>query len=175
MKSSTAQSVTLTNTGNIALSITSIDLGGSTFSLSGLSKGVSISPDQKLEFQVWFHPTTSGNAAQTLTIGSSSLPSPIQIAVSGSASNSVSEAAPAHSVTLDWQPGPASVEGYYVYRGTLSGGPYARISTSLVTESIYKDTTVEGGGHYFYVVTSVKKNGNESAYSSEVAVNIPSP
>src|SRR5438105_449168 len=144
VKSSTAQSVTLTNTGNISVSITSVDLGGSAFSLSGLSKGVSISPDQKLEFQVWFHPSTSGNAAQTLTIGSSSLSRPIQVAVSGSASNSVSEpAAPTHSVTLNWEPGPASVEGYYVYRGSVSGGPYQRITSGLVTSTSYKDTTVE--------------------------------
>ena len=177
VKSSTSQSVTLTNTGNVSIAINSIGLAGSAFSLSGLSKGVSLAPDQQLQFQVWFHPAAAGSAAQTLTINSSSLPAPVKIAFSGSAANSATEptARPAHSVTLNWEPGPSSIEGYYVYRSDVSGGPYQRISSALVTSPTYTDTTVQGGGHYFYVVTSVKKNGEESPYSNEVDVTIPSP
>jgi hypothetical protein len=176
VKSSTSQSITLTNSGNVSVSLSSIDLGNSAFSLSGLSKGVSLAPDQQLQFQVWFRPAAAGSAAQTLTINSSSLPAPIKIAFSGSASNSATEPTtpPAHSVTLSWEAGPSSVEGYYVYRSEVSGGPYQRITSSLVPSPTYRDTTVQDGGHYFYVVTSVKKNGDESAYSNEVVVNIPS-
>jgi hypothetical protein len=176
VKSSTSESVILTNTGNVSIALTSINLAGSAFSLSGLSNGVSLAPDQRLQFQVWFRPAAAGSTAQTLTINSSSLPAPVKIAFSGSASNSATEptARQAHSVTLNWEPGPSSVEGYYVYRSDVSGGPYQRI-TSIVTLPTYTDTAVQGGGHYFYVVTSVKKNGEESAYSNEVAVNIPDP
>ena len=176
VKSSTSQSVTLTNNGNISMSLSSVDLPGSVFSVSGLSKGVSLAPGQQLQFHVWFRPAAAGASAQTLTINSSSLPTPLIIAFSGSASNSVTEpTAPTHSVTLNWEAGPSSVEGYNVYRSEVSGGPYQRINSSLVTSPTYVDTTVQSGGHYFYVVTSLKKNGDESAYSNEVAVNIPSP
>jgi len=177
VKSSTSQSVTLTNNGNISISLSSISLPSSAFSLSGLSNGVSLAPAQQLQFQVWFRPAAAGSAAQTLTLNSSSLPAPVKIAFSGSASNSVTEptAPPAHSVILNWEAGPSSVEGYYVYRSEVSGGPYQRITSSLVTSPTYTDTTVQSGGHYFYVVTSAKKNGDESTYSNEVAVNIPSP
>ena len=177
VKSSTSESIALTNTGNVSISLSSIDLAGSAFSLSGLSKGVSLAPDQQLHFQVWFRPAATGHAAQTLTINSSSLSAPLKIAFSGSASNSATEpTAPAtHSVTLNWQAGPSSVEGYNVYRSEVSGGPYQRITSSPVTSPTYTDSTVQSGGHYFYVVTSVKKNGEESAYSNEVAVIIPSP
>ena len=101
----------------------------------------------------------------------------MKIAFSGSASNSATEPTgrQTHSVTLTWEPGPSSVEGYYVYRSDVSGGPYQRITSALVTLPTYTDTAVQGGGHYFYVVTSVKKNDEESAYSNEVAVNIPGP
>jgi len=177
VKSSTSESVILTNTGNVSISLTSINLAGSAFSLSGLSNGVSLAPDQQLQFQVWFRPAAAGSAAQTLTINSSSLPAPVKIAFSGSASNSATEPTgrQTHSVTLTWEPGPSSVEGYYVYRSDVSGGPYQRITSALVTLPTYTDTAVQGGGHYFYVVTSVKKNDEESAYSNEVAVNIPGP
>jgi hypothetical protein len=177
VKSSTSQSVTLTNTGNVSISLSSINLAGSAFSLSGLSNGVSVAPDQQLQFQVWFRPAAAGRAAQTLTINSSSLPAPVTIAFSGSASSSATEptAPQAHSVTLNWDPGPSSVAGYYVYRSDVSGGSYQRISGALVSPPSFLDTVVQGGGHYFYVVTSVKKNDDESAYSNEIAVTIPNP
>jgi Abnormal spindle-like microcephaly-assoc'd, ASPM-SPD-2-Hydin len=177
VKSSTSQAVTLSNTGNISVSLSSIDLPGSAFSLSGLSKGVSLAPGQELQFQVWFRPGAAGGAAETLSINGSSLPAPLRIAFSGSASNSAPEqtSTPAHSVTLNWQPSASAIEGYHVYRADVSNGPYKRINASIVTNPSYKDDTVAGGGHYFYVVTAVKADGTESAYSNEVAVNIPSP
>jgi hypothetical protein len=177
VKSSTSESVTLTNTGNVSISLSSIKLAGSAFFLSGLSNGVSLAPEQQLQFQVCFRPAAAGRAAETLTINSSSLQAPVRIAFSGSASNSATEptAQHAHSVTLNWERGPSSVEGYYLYRSDVSGGPYQRITSALVTPPPYTDTAVQDGDHYFYVVTSVKKNGDESAYSNEVAVTIPSP
>jgi hypothetical protein len=175
VKTSTAQSVVLTNTGNLSLSISSINLASSAFSISGVSKGVSLSPNQKLEFQVWFHPTVAGNASTTITFDSSvALPS-LKLAVSGSASNSAvsspSDAVP-HSVTLDWNAS-NSAAGYHVYRSEVAGGPFNRIDTSQIESTSYKDTNVVSGGHYFYVVTAVEASGPESAYSNEVSVVIP--
>jgi hypothetical protein len=52
-----------------------------------------------------------------------------------------------HIVTLNWiasavPTGGAAIAGYNVYRGTVSGGPYAKINTTLVTVVTYADTFV---------------------------------
>jgi Abnormal spindle-like microcephaly-assoc'd, ASPM-SPD-2-Hydin len=178
VKSSSTQTVTLKNTGNISLSIASINLGGSSFSLSGLAKGVSLSPDQKLEFQVWFHPSASGSSSATLTLDSSSLPVPVKLAVSGSATTA-SPSGPGnpqpHTVTLDWSAGSSSAKGFHVYRSEEAGGPFKRINHGKLESTSYKDTDVVGGGHYFYVVTAIGDGGPESAFSNEISVEIPIP
>jgi Transmembrane protein 131-like N-terminal/Abnormal spindle-like microcephaly-assoc'd, ASPM-SPD-2-Hydin len=177
VKSSTSQSVTLKNTGNIALSISSVSLASSAFSTSGLAKGVSLSPDQKVEFQVWFHPTVAGNSSSTITVATSSLPTPVQLSVAGSATNSTvtsPSSVPSHSVTLDWDPSTSTVAGYHIYRSESSSGPFQRVSNSVVGSLNYRDTSVQPGGHYYYVVTAVEADGSESVYSNEVAAEIPS-
>ncbi len=175
IKTSTSQSVTLTNTGNISLSISSISVANPVFSVSGISKGVTLSPGQKLEFQVWFHPTATGKAATTISLDSSAAVTPVKLAVTGSASTS-STSTPttaSHSVTLNWNNRSSSTKGYHVYRGELAGGPFERLDATLLESTSYKDTGVIGGGHYFYVVTAVGEGGAESAYSNEVSVEIP--
>jgi P pilus assembly chaperone PapD len=176
LKSSTSQSVVLTNTGNIALSISSISVANPAFSVSGISNGVLLSPNQKLEFQVWFHPTAAGKASVTIALDSSAGLAPLKLAVAGSASNSTVSAPAAaipHSVTLNWSDRSSFTKGYHVYRGQVSGGPFERINQGLIETTFYKDTDVVAGGHYFYAVTAVGEGGPESSYSNEVAVDIP--
>jgi hypothetical protein len=177
VKSSTPQSVVLTNTGNTSLSISSINIAHPAFSVAGISKGMSLSANQKLEFQVWYHPTVVGKAAVTISLDSSAGLAPVTLAVAGSASNSAvptSGATGAHSVTLNWNNRSTTTIGYHVYRGEVSGGPFARLNQVLLGTTSYKDTEVVSGGHYFYVVTAVAEGGPESAYSNEVAVDVPS-
>jgi len=52
-----------------------------------------------------------------------------------------------HITNLTWTAsvvpvGGTTIAGYNVYRGTVSGGPYVKISTSLVTGVTYADTFV---------------------------------
>lgn len=174
VKTSTSQSVVLTNTGNSSLSISSISIANPAFSLSGISKGVSLAPNQKLEFQVWYRPTVVGNAAVTISLASASL-APVTLPVAGSASTSAVPtpgATGAHAVTLSWNAS-NSVASYHVYRSEVAGGPFNRIDTSQIESTSYKDADVVSGGHYFYVVTAVEASGPESAYSNEVSVVIP--
>ncbi len=181
LNSSAFQSVTLANTGNVPLTLTSVGFVGAGYSTTGLTPGVSLSPEQRLEFQVWFHPTVSGNFAATLVASASALPSPLKLAVSGSASttsaSSPTSPAPAssHSVTLEWNPSASSVIGYHVYRGGGPGGPYSRITGSMVSALNFKDVEVQSGGRYFYVVTALGADGVESPFSNEVAADIPNP
>jgi hypothetical protein len=177
VKSSTSQSVTLKNTGNIALSINSVGVASSAFSTTGLAKGISLSPDQQVEFQVWFNPTVAGNSSSTITVLTSSLPTSVKLSVAGSATNSTvtpPSSVPSHAVTLDWNPSTSSVAGYHVYRSESSNGPFQRVTNSVISSLNYRDASVQPGGHYYYVVTAVEADGSESGYSNEVAAVIPS-
>jgi transmembrane protein TMEM131/centrosomal CEP192-like protein len=176
VKSSSAQTVTLKNTGNVPVSIGSASSGNPAFTVSGLEKGVTLAPDQKLEFQVWFHPSTTGHLSATLAVASAALSQPVKVALAGSATAaapSSSPDAPEHSVSLDWSSGSNNVAGYHVYRSFASGGPFNRISNAPVSVSNYRDFDVLSGARYFYVVTAVEPDGSESAFSNEVAAVIP--
>ena len=78
-----------------------------------------------------------------------------------------------HTVTLTWQESDSTVVGFNVYRGAVSGGPYAQINTALVAPLNYVDDTVESNLTYYYVVTSVNKSGAESIQSSQVSAFVP--
>ena len=80
----------------------------------------------------------------------------------------------AHDVTLNWNASISSgVAGYNVYRGSVSGGPYAKMNSSAVTVTSYNDNAVQPGQTYFYVVTSISLNNVESSFSNEVMAPIP--
>ncbi len=78
-----------------------------------------------------------------------------------------------HSVTLTWTASTSVVNGYNVYRGTTSGGPYTRINSGLVPGLSYKDQDVPGGKTYYYVTRAVDAKGLESPNSSEIKVTVP--
>lgn len=73
-------------------------------------------------------------------------------------------------IHLVWTPSPEpDVAGYNVYRSERPGKQDTRLNPTLLIPTAYKDETVQVGKRYFYVVTAVDKNGNESGYSNEVA------
>jgi len=74
---------------------------------------------------------------------------------------------------LSWSASTSTVAGYNVYRGTVSGGPYTKINSSLITTLDYTDSTVQNATNYYYVATAVDSSGNESVYSNEVSAPIP--
>jgi hypothetical protein len=81
-----------------------------------------------------------------------------------------------HRATLNWVASTSSrVAGYNVYRGTTSGGPYTKVSSTPASGTRYTDRYVQAGQTYYYVVTSVDGNSDESEYSSQATVTIPSP
>jgi fibronectin type 3 domain-containing protein len=80
-----------------------------------------------------------------------------------------------HSVLLTWNASTSpSISGYNLYRGTVSGGPYTKITGSLVPSTSYVDNSVTSGQTYFYVATTVA-NSMESSYSTEVTAVVPTP
>jgi hypothetical protein len=70
-------------------------------------------------------------------------------------------------VTLSWNP-VSHVAGYNIYRSTTSGSGFSKINTTLVTETVYEDTSVVNGITYYYHVKSVS-GSLESSASSEVS------
>ncbi|MHC4413016.1 MAG: CBM96 family carbohydrate-binding protein, partial [Planctomycetota bacterium] len=72
-------------------------------------------------------------------------------------------------VELDWDDNTeVSLASYSVYRDTTSGGPYTKIASGIPT-SDYNDTGLTNGTTYYYVVTAVDINDNESGNSIEVS------
>ncbi|MFT7462686.1 MAG: endonuclease I [Pseudohongiellaceae bacterium] len=72
-------------------------------------------------------------------------------------------------VSLDWADNfEPDLAGYTVYSSTVSGGPYAALSGSLLPTSNAFDGAVVNGTTYFYVATATDTSSNESAISAEV-------
>jgi glucuronoarabinoxylan endo-1,4-beta-xylanase len=71
-------------------------------------------------------------------------------------------------VSLDWNDnGEGDLAGYNVYRSMTQGSGYSQINGSLVVDSDYVDNTANNFTAYYYVVTAVDANDNESGYSNE--------
>jgi hypothetical protein len=78
-----------------------------------------------------------------------------------------------HSVTLTWKASTSTVAGYNVYRSTVKGRDYVKINVALVTETSYKDETVQSGTTYYYMTRAVDAKGKESLDSAKVVVRVP--
>lgn len=79
-----------------------------------------------------------------------------------------------HTVNLAWTAS-ADAVGYNIYRGTVSGGPYTMINTSLDGTTAYTDSTVVSGQTYYYVATAVDSESQESGYSNQAQAVVPTP
>ena len=72
-------------------------------------------------------------------------------------------------VELSWSPSSSSnLQGYRIYRGTSSGGE-SFYDAVPQTRTTYKNTNVNNGTTYYYYVTALDKNGNESEPSNRVS------
>jgi fibronectin type 3 domain-containing protein len=76
-------------------------------------------------------------------------------------------------VALRWSPSTSAVAGYHVYRSEISGGPYTKLDSSLVTADSYTDSSVTNGLTYYYVVTSVTSTGMEGTDSIQTSATVP--
>ena len=165
--SSATQTVTLTNTGNANVSVSQINVSGAGFTVTGFTPPLTLAAGQNTSFGVIFDPTTSGGLSGTVAVVSNASNSPA-ISLSGTGVQTVS-----HSVTLSWTASTSSVMGYYVYRGTQTGGPYSKLNATPVSLTTYTDSPAQVGQTYFYVATSVDSNNVESTFSNETSAIIP--
>jgi hypothetical protein len=166
---SSAQTVTLSNTGNATLSITSLALTGTNASDFGQSNtcGSSLAAGANCTIAVMFTPSASGTEAASLSITDNASGSPQTVSLSGTGM---------HDVILSWTDSTTTgVVGYNVYRGTTSGGESATpLNSSPINGPTYTDATVQAGQTYYYVVTAVASNDvTQSADSKEVSATVP--
>ena len=169
---STAQTVTLTNTGNAALSIAGITVTGTNASDFAQTNtcGSSVAASANCTIAVMFTPSGTGTRVASLSIADNASGSPQTVPLSGAGT---------HDVILSWTASttPPAVVGYNVYRGTTPGGPYpTQLNSSPVNGATYTDETAQAGQTYYYVVTAVASNDvTQSADSNQVSATVPSP
>lgn len=168
--STSSQTVTLANLGSATATVSSAGYSGPGFSVSGLSTPFNLTSGQSIKFTIGFVPSSSGTATGSMVFKDSSGATMLNLPISGT-----SVVAAAHSVDLTWQASTSPVQGYRVYRGSVSGGPYSVISSTLVAGITYTDNSVQGGNTYYYVVTAVSGSNQESGYSNQVTATIPFP
>lgn len=162
-----SMSATLAATGS-SVTVSSVAMSTAEFSLSGIQLPITIPAGKTASFTVTFTPQASGTSSASIAFGSNASPSTSVESVSGAGSAPAS-----HSVGLSWSPGGSNVSGYNVYRGSQSGGPYAKINSAPTAVTSYGDGAVTSGQTYFYVTTALDSSGAESTNSNEVQAVIP--
>jgi Cep192 domain 4 len=170
LNSPATQTTKITNTGTVAVAITQDTIVGPGFSV-GITTPINLNPAQSVNVPVVFNPGAAGTVNGSLVLMSNGT-TVLSIPLAGTGLAPL-----AHSVDIAWDASSsAALQGYNVYRSTVSGGPYTKVSPVLGASTLlFTDTTPVSGKQYFYVVTSVDTSGTESAASTQVAVTIPVP
>jgi hypothetical protein len=163
---SKSQSGTLT-AGSSAITVSSASWNGTGYLLGGITFPVTVPAGQTVPFTVTFAPQASGNVPGTVSFLSNATNSSVIQQWTGSGLQTGQ-----HQVALTWNPDTSSVQGYYIYRGGQTGGPYTRIS-ALQAGTAFNDSAVSSGQTYYYVVTALGMNSLESGFSNEAVANIP--
>jgi Abnormal spindle-like microcephaly-assoc'd, ASPM-SPD-2-Hydin len=165
---SSSLALKVSNAGNSSVTITRSAVAGSGFSVSGLS-ALTLQPGQSDSVPVVFAPASTGSVSGNISIATSSATASVALSGSGIVASST------HTVSLSWVASTSTgMAGYYVERGTVSGGPYQILNSSPETGTSYLDSTVQNGKEYFYVVVAVSTGGQESKPSGQVSAIIPS-
>ena len=166
---SARQTVTLSNSSSAAITVNGVGITGTGFSQTGAALPLTLASGQSSTVTVTFAPQNSGSLSGALQISSNASNSSVSVALSGTGSTVQ------HSVDVNWGASTSTVAGYNVYRGTVSGGPYSKINTTLITGLTFTDNAVSSGATYYYVVTAVAADGTQSSFSSQVQAVIPNP
>jgi len=165
---STATQQAILSATNGSVTISSDRATSSEFTILGLTLPVTITSGGSLPVTIQFAPSSSGTDSARAGFVSDAQDSPTLVQLSGNGTPKTS-----HSVDLSWFPGDGEAVGYNVFRGTANGGPYEIMNTSLDPSTAYTDSTVISGTTYYYVVTEVNAEGQQSAYSNVAEAVIP--
>jgi hypothetical protein len=170
ISSSSSLGVTFTNSGSSNITISNVTISGPGFTAGGVSAGLIVTSGQIVTLDVTFAPAATGSATGSVSVVSNASNSPASIALTGTGVALIS-----HSGTLNWTASTSTVIGYDVYRGTVSGGPYTKINSSVDATTTFTDATVQAGQTYYWIVTAVNSSNVQSTDSNEVSATIPTP
>jgi fibronectin type 3 domain-containing protein len=152
------------------VTINSATVAGTSFSISGASFPLTLTPTQTATLTVEFDPTAAGAADGTLTlVSNSSTNSTAVVSLSGT------DQAVSYVVNLTWNAPAGStdpVAGYNVYRSPGGSSSYQLVSSVGSTQLASTDSSVQTGLTYNYVVESVDASGNESIPSNMLTVTV---
>lgn len=74
-----------------------------------------------------------------------------------------------HKIKLDWKKNKElDLAGYNIYRSEFPDGSFAKLNTTVLSDTTYADESVTSGKYYFYYVKAVDLNSNESPASQVV-------
>ena len=163
---STAQLVSLKNTGDSNVKISAVSITGSGFSVSGGSN-MTLTPDQSVTISVNFTASGAGLVQGAVSVSSNASDKVLQISVTATGVQAAQ-----HSVTLTWQPSTSVVHGFFVYRGPTASN-LSKLTHEAETSTSYTDRSVVNGETYVYEVTAVDPKNMESTPSTAVTVTIP--
>lgn len=167
---SSLQSVTLSNTGSSALTISNLSVTGTNAGefTQNNNCNSSVAAGGSCTIGVLFTPSASGSATASVQVTSSTTGSPQVVTLSGTGT---------HDVILTWtSAATGNVAGYNVFRGTWPGGEGSTpLNSSPVNGTSYTDSGVSSGVTYYYVLKAVGAGGNQGAASNEMSATVPTP
>jgi hypothetical protein len=171
---SSAQSVTLFNSGNATLTFASISLTGTNpldFIQNNTCDG-SLAPNGTCTITVTFMPTdfncSTSSVYCTFARSASLVITDNTNNVAGSTQTVTITGTASHDVILTWTASVTAGVLYDVYRGPTSGHETSTPQNSTpINGLIYVDTNVVAGGSYCYYVTAITSGGIQSAPSNE--------
>jgi hypothetical protein len=163
--------ITITSSGNTDVTIWNIFITGASFRSSSVPKGTVLAPAQSITLDAAFEPTSLGSSIGKISIVSTATASP-NIVLAGTAIAATTATSTSPSVSLEWNSVSDAV-GYFVYRSSRSGGPYTKLNSTSVSVAKYVDSAVALGETYYYVVTALNSEDEQSSYSNQAEASIP--
>jgi len=144
-QTSVTQDVTLTSTGGVVLSLTSIQVTGANAGdfteTDTCMSSPQLQPNKSCTITVSYHPSAAGSGSATILITDNASGSPQQIALTGTGTNPPPPPPPAPGVTLN--PNPLNFPGT-ITEGTLSS-PQNVVLTNSGNATLHVQTIVLGG------------------------------
>jgi predicted phage tail protein len=165
-----SQPLTITSTGQNAVTIQKLSFSNSVFSDSSVSLPVTLSRGQSLNVKVSAHPASTAQQG-ALTITSTGNNPTVSLS-----ETATTKKPPSHSVTLTWgapASGSDSVDSYQISRAVSGSTKYSVVGTATADSTTYTDTSVQAGQTYVYEIRPVDQEGTAGSPSSTITLAIP--